>query len=142
MTSDYGELFLLFFSAFTAATVFPAQSEVVLLMLHAKGLYSPWLLLCVAGVGNTLGSVVNWVLGRYLIHFQDRAWFPVKGKVLDKATHYYQAYGVWTLLFAWVPFIGDAFTFIAGIFRAPIGVFLVLVAVGKVARYGLLLALA
>ena len=74
-----------------------------------------------ATAGNVLGSVINWVLGRYLIHFQDRRWFPIKGHALEKATRAYQRWGVWTLLLAWVPLIGDPLTLVAGIFRTHSG---------------------
>lgn len=141
MAYDYTELVFLFVAAFAAATFFPAQSEIMLVALHTKGVYSSLVLISVASVGNVLGSVVNWVLGRYLLHFQDRKWFPFKTKKLEKATRFYQKYGVWTLLCAWMPFIGDPLTLIAGIFRTNIGLFILLVTIGKVARYWLLIAI-
>ena len=68
----------LFAASFLAATVFPFQSELVLLGLLVGGDF-PWpALLAVATVGNVLGAVVNWALGRFLLHFRDRRWFPVK----------------------------------------------------------------
>jgi membrane protein YqaA with SNARE-associated domain len=81
------------------------------------------------------------VLGRYLIHFKDRRWFPIKGKYLQKATSFYQKWGVWTLLLAWVPFIGDPLTLVAGIFRTNPWIFLLLVTLGKAARYSVIIAL-
>lgn len=138
--SDLTELVILFASALIAATILPAQSEAVLIGLHTTGNYSKWLLLTVASVGNVLGSVINWLLGRYLIHFKDRKWFPIKGRTLNKAESLYQKYGVWTLLLAWTPFIGDPLTLVAGIFRTNILLFLLLVTIGKVARYAALLA--
>jgi len=137
--SDLSELVILFASALLAATIFPAQSEMVLAGLHVAGNYSKWLLLIVATTGNVLGSVINWLLGRYLIHFQDRKWFPIKGRALDKSAAIYQKYGVWTLLLAWMPFIGDPLTLVAGIFRTNILLFLILVTIGKAGRYALLL---
>ncbi len=134
------ELALLFSSAFLAATLFPAQSELVLISLHATGRYSPATLLIVASLGNILGSVMNWLLGRYLLHFSDRKWFPIKKPTLDKATTLYQKYGIWTLLFAWLPFIGDPLTLVAGMLRTHILLFILLVTIGKVGRYTLLLA--
>lgn len=137
--SDLSELAILFASAFFAATIFPAQSEAVLAGLHIAGTHPKWLLLIVASVGNVLGSVINCLLGRYLIHCQDRKWFPVKGRAFNKATDMYRKYGVWTLLLAWVPFIGDPLTLVAGIFRTNIWIFLILVTIGKAGRYALLL---
>ncbi len=135
------ELLSLFASAFLAATLLPAQSEAVLVALQMTGNYSPPLLLVVATAGNVLGATVNWLLGRYMMHFQQRRWFPIKPQSLAKAEHYYKKWGVWSLLLAWVPFIGDPLTLVAGIFRTNILVFLVLVTIGKAARYAVVLAL-
>ena len=62
---------VLFGSAFLAATVLPFYSEVVLFALLREG-GDPVMLVLVATLGNTLGAVVNWLLGLYLLHFQDR----------------------------------------------------------------------
>jgi membrane protein YqaA with SNARE-associated domain len=132
---DLLELTGLFLTALLAATVLPAQSEFLLAGLHLTGRHDRFVLVAVATAGNVLGSVINWVLGRYLIHFQDRRWFPVKGRALEKATHFYQRWGVWTLLLAWTPIIGDSLTLVAGIFRTRLRVFVPLVAAGKLARY-------
>jgi membrane protein YqaA with SNARE-associated domain len=125
----------LFFTALLAATVLPAQSEFLLAGLHLTGQYDRFVLVAVATAGNVLGSVINWVLGRYLIHFQDRRWFPIKGRALERATRFYQRWGVWTLLLAWTPLIGDPLTLVAGVFRTSLWVFVPLVTIGKLARY-------
>lgn len=130
----------LFLSAFLAATVLPAYSEILFAGLLSAG-YDPLALWLWASAGNTLGSVVNWAMGRYLLHFQDRAWFPFKPHRLGQAQRWFQRFGVWTLLFAWLPVGGDALTFIAGIMRIHFPVFLVLTAIGKATRYALLLGL-
>ena len=70
-----------------------------------------------ATLGNTLGAVVNWILGWYLLHFQDRKWFYFSKTQIDKAQRWFRRYGVWTLLFAWLPVGGDALTLMAGIMR-------------------------
>lgn len=68
----------LFLVAFGAATVLPFQSEPVLVGLLVSGKFSVYYLIIVASVGNILGAVCNWVLGRFIDRFQDRAWFPVR----------------------------------------------------------------
>jgi membrane protein YqaA with SNARE-associated domain len=93
----------LFFAAFLAATIFPAQSEAVLLGLVVTKSYPVWVLITVASIGNVLGSVVNWWLGKYIEHFRDRKWFPVKQAALIKARAWYAQYGRWSLLLSWVP---------------------------------------
>ena len=129
------ELLSLFIVSFLAATILPAQSEAVLAGLHLAGGNSAVLLVIVATTGNVLGSCVNWLLGRYLVHFQHRRWLPVKQAALDRATRTYQRFGVWTLLLAWVPIIGDPLTVIAGMMRTNIALFIALVTVGKAGRY-------
>jgi len=128
----YGGLFLL---CFAAATFLPAQSEIGLAGLILTGDYSLPLLLAAASAGNTLGSVVNWVLGRFVDRFSDRKWFPVSQKQMDRACGWYRTYGQWSLLLSWAPFIGDPLTFAAGILREPFWMFLVLVTVAKTGRY-------
>jgi membrane protein YqaA with SNARE-associated domain len=130
----------LFAASFLAATVFPFQSELVLLGLLLGGDF-PWpALLAVATVGNVLGAVVNWGLGRFLLHFRDRRWFPVKPQVYARVERWYRRYGVWSLLLAWLPVIGDPLTVVAGALRANLALFVVLVTVGKLGRYAVLVA--
>jgi|TARA_R110002124_G_scaffold53369_4_gene152955 membrane protein YqaA with SNARE-associated domain len=128
----YGGLFAV---AFLAATILPAQSEIGLAGLLLSGDYSVALLIAVASLGNTLGAVVNWALGRWIEHFRDRKWFPAKPEQLDKAVGWYHRYGRWSLLLSWVPVIGDPLTLAAGVLREPFWSFLVLVAVAKTVRY-------
>jgi len=130
----------LFLSAFLAATLVPAYSEILFAGLISAG-YDPLLLLAWASAGNTMGSAVNWTLGRYLLHFQDRRWFPFRANTLARAQQWFQKFGVWSLLLAWMPVGGDALTFIAGVMRVPFWLFLLLTAIGKTTRYTLVLGL-
>lgn len=130
----------LFATAFFAATILPAYSEVMFAGLIASG-YDPLSLWGWATAGNTLGAAVNWLLGRYLLHFQDRKWFPFKQANLHRAQSWFQRFGVWSLLFAWLPVGGDALTFIAGIMRVRFGVFFLLTGIGKGVRYAILLGM-
>ena len=126
----------LFVAAFGAATLLPLQSEAVLVGLLVSGHYSLWLLLGVATLGNVLGSLVNWWLGRWVEHFKGRRWFPVSDKQLDKARSHYARWGHWTLLLSWVPIIGDPLTLVAGVMREPLWRFLLVVTAAKALRYG------
>ncbi len=96
----------------------------------------------VASTGNTLGAVVNWVLGRFCLHWQDRKWFPVKPDQLARAQAWFGRYGVWSLLMAWLPVVGDPLTFAAGMLRVNAWIFVILVATGKAARYAVVLLVA
>lgn len=130
----------LFAVAFLAATVLPAYSEVLFAGLLAAG-YDPLGLWAWATAGNTLGAALNWLMGRYLLRFQDRRWFPFRPGTLGPAQRWFQRYGVWSLLLAWAPVGGDALTFIAGFMRVRFDLFLLLTAIGKGSRYAILLAL-
>ncbi|MDH4583845.1 DedA family protein [Pseudomonas sp. BN415] len=131
----------LLLSAFGAATLLPLQSEAVLVALLLGKAHPAWALVAVATVGNVLGSLVNWWLGRYLEHFHDRRWFPMKPAQLAKAQAFYHRYGRWSLLLAWVPLIGDPLTLVAGVMRESFWVFLALVTLAKAGRYLALAAL-
>jgi len=130
----------LFLSAFLSATLLPGSSEILLVSYLSQG-HDAFTLWCWATAGNTLGSAVNWMLGMYLLHFKHHPWFPFKEKSLGKAQKWFQRYGVWSLLMAWAPVVGDGITFIAGIMRIPFISFLVLVLLSKGIRYAILLGI-
>lgn len=125
----------LFATAFLAATILPFSSELVLAGYLAAS-DRPWaMLIAVASLGNVLGSITNWALGRGLNLFRDRRWFPVDAGALARAERWYHRYGRWSLLLSWVPVIGDPLTVIAGFLREPLWIFVLIVGVVKVARY-------
>lgn len=124
-----------FTSAFLAATLLPAASELVLAGTSTADGANVLMLLALASAGNTLGSVVNWGLGRFLWRWRDHRWFPIKPKALDRASAWFRRFGVWSLLFAWVPVVGDPLTLVAGVLRVRFPPFVLLVAIGKTARY-------
>lgn len=130
----------LFSAAFIAATIFPMQSEAILVGLILSERYSLVALLLVATIGNTLGAAVNWALGRGVESFRDRRWFPVKPEQLQRAQAWYRKYGKWSLLLSWLPIGGDAVTVAAGVLREPLPTFLLLVFIGKGLRYVVLVA--
>ena len=130
----------LFLVAFLAATLLPAYSEVLFVGLLVAG-YDPLALWAWATAGNTLGAAVNWLLGRYLLHYQDRSWFPFKPDTLGLAQGWFQRYGIWSLLLSWAPIVGDTLTFIAGLMGLRFSLFLLLTALGKGTRYAIMLGL-
>lgn len=125
----------MFGTAFLAATLFPAQSELLLAGLTATQKYSFALLLGAATLGNVGGSTVNWALGRYFNHLSTRPWFPVKKNCLNRAEQYYRKYGRWTLLLSWLPVIGDPITLVAGALGESFIPFFAIVSVVKFSRY-------
>ena len=130
--AEYGALFA---AAFLSATIFPFQSEAVLFGMLVAEHYQWWLLILVASVGNILGSIVNWFLGRSFSRFSDRRWFPVKREQMKRAEAWYHRYGRWTLLLSWVPVIGDPLTIVAGVLRESLPIFILFVTLAKTGRY-------
>ena len=126
----------LFLVAFISATLLPMGSEALLLYDISEG-YTVWILWLVASLGNTLGSLVNYWLG-----LKGEAYLENKGylsqKKMDRARASFDRYGGWTLLFSWVPIIGDPLTFIAGVLKYRFWWFVVIVAVAKATRYAVI----
>ena len=125
----------LFIISFLAATILPFSSELTLAGLIATSSYDNSLLLIVASLGNVLGSAVNWILGFYSRNLSKKKWFPFKDEQIEKSSKWFNKFGRWSLLFVWVPIIGDPLTLAAGLLRVKFIEFLILVTIGKVSRY-------
>jgi membrane protein YqaA with SNARE-associated domain len=125
--------FTLFFASLLAATLLPGGSEALLLYDLSQNA-NIFLLVFVATLGNTMGSVINYVIGRkgivYLIHKG-----YAKEKYLQKAHIIFDRYGAAALLFSWMPVLGDPITFIAGVTEYDFKKFLFLVLIAKGIRY-------
>jgi membrane protein YqaA with SNARE-associated domain len=132
--------FILFISALGAATILPFSSEATLLIMLNQSLNIYWLWLF-ATLGNTIGAMINWWLGRYMLNYQDKKWFPVSQQGIYRSQKWFQKYGVWSLLMSWLPIIGDALTLTAGFLKVKFSLFLVLTAIGKGARYAFVIAI-
>ena len=130
--ATYGGLFAV---AFAAATILPMQSEAALAGLLVNGSFPTAILIAVASLGNVLGSVVNWLIGRGIERFSGRPWIPAGPSKLDRATNWYRRYGRWSLLLSWAPVVGDPLTVVAGALREPLWSFVAIVTVAKVMRY-------
>jgi membrane protein YqaA with SNARE-associated domain len=135
MMEFWADYLSLFTASFVAATILPAQSELVLSGLILAQRAPVWALVSVASLGNVGGSIVNYWLGRALARFESARWFPVKREALDKAEALYRRWGRWSLLLSFAPIIGDPLTVVAGALRERFSVFVVLVTISKVGRY-------
>jgi len=130
---EYGYLGL-FVAALLAASILPFGSELVLSALLFTDL-SPVLLVLFATVGNVLGSILNYALGYYLKAHRVKHYFKISDVRYSKLECFYEKYGLWTLLLAWVPILGDPITVLAGLLRLNIIWFVVLVSASKLLRY-------
>lgn len=124
----------LFLASFLAATILPFSSEMILgyLLVHD---FSPYMTIAAATFGNVLGAIVNYGLGilgsRIILH----RFFRISRGEMERAEHRFKRYGVVSLLFAWVPVIGDPLTVAAGMLKIRFSLFLLLVGTGKFLRY-------
>jgi membrane protein YqaA with SNARE-associated domain len=114
----------LFVSAFVSATLLPGGSELVLLgVLYAyPALF--WQAIAAATVGNTLGGMSSYLIGRL-----------IPNRVEVRAVHWLRRHGIWTLLFSWLPVVGDALAVGAGWLRLSPWLSLIALGVGKLLRY-------
>ena len=133
--------FGLFITAFGAASLLPLQSEALLAGLLVLGSQPAWALVAVATTGNVMGSMLNWLLGRYIERWRKHRWFPVSEGTLQRAQRTYHRYGRWSLLLSWMPIIGDPLTVVAGIMREPLWSFTLIVLIAKLGRYLVLAAI-
>jgi membrane protein YqaA with SNARE-associated domain len=124
----------LFFASFLAATILPLSSEVILSFLLLNHL-DPIILISVATFGNVLGALVNYAIGFWGSIFFIRKVLKISEDEFVKAKQRFQKYGVFSLLFAWVPVIGDPLTVVAGVLKINILIFIILVTSGKLIRY-------
>jgi membrane protein YqaA with SNARE-associated domain len=124
---------VLFISAFISATLFPLGSEALLIYDIKEG-YNIYLIVIVATVGNSLGSLLNYFLGlkgeEYLVEKK-----ILNKKMIIRSKSYFDKYGSISLLFSWLPIIGDPITFVAGILKYNLKKFIVLVIIAKLSRY-------
>ena len=128
--------------SFLAATILPFSSEVVLTTMYLSNSFETYFLLIFASIGNIIGSITNWYLGKKITLFQNRKWFPVSPDQLNRSQIYFQKYGLWSLLLAWVPIIGDPLTLLAGVLKVRFSIFFLLVSISKISRYVFILYLA
>ena len=127
---------ILFASAFVSATLIPFGSE-ALLVFDIKEGYNLALLLFVATLGNSLGSLVNYVIGLKGEEFLVRKNYLKEERII-KTQKYFDKYGAFCILLSWVPIIGDPITFIAGVLKYNIKLFILLVVIAKFSRYAFL----
>jgi membrane protein YqaA with SNARE-associated domain len=128
----------LFASSFVSSTLFPGGSEIVFGALALQHAYEPWLLLAIASVSNTLGSLTTWLLGFFIAKR-----VPLDKFLTDKrqrAFGYVRRFGSPVLLLSWLPMVGDPLCFAAGYLRMPFFASFIYMALGKTARYAVILA--
>ncbi|MFQ5582207.1 MAG: YqaA family protein [Mariprofundaceae bacterium] len=128
---------VLFFSALISSTLFPGGSEALLLYRLNEGV-NPYSIVLIATVGNVLGSLITYGMGRLGNEAVHRKWLRISEEQTERAEYWFGKYGRPSLLLAWLPVVGDPLCLVAGLLRCSVISFLVLVTFGKLARYAFL----
>jgi membrane protein YqaA with SNARE-associated domain len=131
----------LFLAALLSATLLPGGSEALLLYRLSEGA-DPLLLVAVATAGNLIGSLITYALGRAGNAALHRRWLRIDERQVARAEAWFARWGKPSLLLAWLPVVGDPLCLVAGLLRAPLAWFVVLVGIGKLGRYAFLAWLA
>jgi membrane protein YqaA with SNARE-associated domain len=127
--------------SFLAASVLPLSSEAFVALMPALG-YDPWVILCVATLGNYLGSLSNYCLGRWGSGYIFSRLVRVRPETELKLSGVFGRWGAPALIMSWVPVIGDPLTFVAGMLKTHLAAFTFWVVLGKAARYAVILEIA
>jgi len=130
---EYG-YFSMFLLAFLASTALPLASEWLLVALVLKGL-NPVLLLFCAVSGNFLGACTTYAIGYYGSDFAIKKVLKISDEGRAKAERIYNKYGSISLLFSWIPVVGDPLCLVGGLLKMNFAKYAVLVFIGKLARY-------
>ena len=130
---DYWIYLSLFASCFLSATILPFASEVGLAAVISSG-YDPVISVIVATIGNSLGGLTNYYLGK----FGKFLWIKKSEKAENKQNklkQYVTKYGSLCAMLSWVPIIGDPLLVMLGFMRIKLLPVVVFMVVGKLIRY-------
>jgi membrane protein YqaA with SNARE-associated domain len=124
----------LFVSALISSTLFPGGSEALLLYKLNEGGDAMTLVL-IATIGNVLGSLITYGMGRLGNEAVHKRWLRMDEAKVARAETWFARYGTPSLLLAWLPVVGDPLCLVAGLLKSHLGLFLLLVTIGKAVRY-------
>ena len=136
MQSEILELFSLFASSFVSSTIAPGGSEAVLAYMVSENKVQVPVLVSIATIGNTLGAMTTWILG-YIASKK----YPLEALLSSKnqkTINWVKKWGYWSLLFSWLPIIGDGFCFAGGWLKFSLFFSSILILIGKLGRYTLI----
>lgn len=122
-------------AAFLAGSFFPFSSEAVILAMFISGKWDPLELVLFASIGNILGSMFNYGVGRMGRLDWIEKYFHVKKESLDKAERFMNGRGAWMGFFAFLPLLGSAITILLGLMRANVFISIISISIGKFLRY-------
>lgn len=122
-------------ASFIAGSVFPFSSEAVIIAMMASGKFDCMQLVIFASIGNILGSMFNYGVGRMGRLDWIEKYLHVKKANLDKAERFMAGRGAWMGFFAFLPIIGSAISILLGLMRANVLITVISISLGKFLRY-------
>lgn len=125
-------------TAFLAGSVFPFSSEAVMVALLATPGIDAWTLVAFGTVGNVLGSMFNYGVGRLGRPEWIERLLKISPEKMERAQRFMAGRGAWMGFFAFVPVLGSAITVTLGLMRANVVIALLSMTIGKLLRYSLL----
>ena len=133
LLTDWGYLGL-FISALLAGSIVPFSSELMMGALVAMGL-EPWLCVLAATLGNTLGGLTCYWLGRLGRIDWIEKYLGVKREKVERVQRFLQGRGALMAFFTFLPFVGEAIAVALGFMRSNLWLTTVSMFAGKLARY-------
>ena len=127
-------LLALFLLSFCASTLLPLGSEWLLVVLLLEG-SNPLTTVAVATLGNSLGSGTTYLIGLWGGDWLTHKVLRIDRKQQQRAENWFNRFGSWSLLLAWLPIVGDPLCLVSGALKTPLIRFFLLVTSGKGLRY-------
>lgn len=121
-------------ASFIAATPLPFTSEPIFIGMLVSGIGLPLLVVAVASIANTAGSVATYALARAAGEAGGGKWLPISSKWRSKLENWYSRWGLLSLLLSWIPG-GDLLVVLAGFARAPVLAVVVILTIAKSVRF-------
>ncbi len=126
---EYGYIGL-FAVCFLSATLLPLPSEFALIFFITAGA-NPWNVLLTASIGNSLGGVTTYYIGKLFNKWKEIPPTHKSVKIVNR-------YGIYSALLSWVPLVGDPILLLLGYYRTPVWSTILLMFIGKTARYSVI----
>ncbi|MDA3966886.1 MULTISPECIES: YqaA family protein [Helicobacter] len=128
----------LFLISFIASSLYPLGSEVFVAMFIKLG-YDKYLVLLVATLGNTLGTLSTYAIGYFGTNLILHSRFKENIKKAIKYVNITKKFGSLCAFFTFLPIIGDIFALALGITRCNLAKMIIFVTLGKTLRYYLII---
>lgn len=129
-------LLSLFLLSICASTLLPLGSEWLLVALLLNGV-DPLASVAVASLGNSLGAITSYGIGFAGSSLLIEKLLRISSEQQHRAHNWFNRYGSWALLFSWLPVVGDPLCLVAGSLKHRLHTFILLVSIGKTARYSI-----